>query len=111
MTQPADCEHWAGAVRAALSEVRDPEVGESIVDLGLLERIEIGEARVQVTLVPTSAACPMSEVLLEDVEAAVRRVCPAPWEVSVQLDWDSTWEPGRMSPELRSRFGWDEQAD
>ncbi len=111
MTQPADSDRWASAVRAALREVRDPEVGESIVDLGLLERIEIGEAQVRVTLVPTSATCPMSEVLLEDVEAAVRRVCPAPWDVSVQLDWERPWDPERMSPELRSRFGWDEPAD
>lgn len=60
-------------VRAALGEVLDPEIGESIVDLGLVERIEVRAGRVEVLLVPTSATCPMAELLVEDATAAVQR--------------------------------------
>ena len=94
------------AVRLALHDVLDPELGESIVDLGLLHRIDIEPGRVRVVLIPTSATCPMSEVLLDDATDAVRRACPPATAVAVELDWDTPWEPHRLSPELKDRFGW-----
>jgi metal-sulfur cluster biosynthetic enzyme len=100
-TEPTDDD-----IRQALRDVLDPEVGESIVDLGLVHAVEIDARRVRVVLIPTSATCPMSEVLLEDATDAVRRVCPVGTAVEVELDWDTPWEPHRMSPELRLRFGW-----
>ena len=93
-------------VREALQSVLDPELGESVVDLGLVLRIEIAPARVQVVLIPTSATCPMSEVLLEDATDAVQRACPAGTAVDVVLDWETTWGPERLSPALKSSFGW-----
>lgn len=90
----------------ALQGVSDPEMGESIVALGLVERIEIGPAEVHVTLVPTSATCPMADVLMDDAEIAARSVCPPGTTASVEMDWATVWTPKRMSPELQRRFGW-----
>ncbi|MEI2677949.1 MAG: metal-sulfur cluster assembly factor [Burkholderiaceae bacterium] len=101
-----DTDPTEAVIRLALHEVLDPEMGESIVDLGLVQRIGIEPRRVHVTLIPTSATCPMSEVLLEDATEAVRRACPSGTEVEVDLDWQTPWEPHRMSPELKVRFGW-----
>jgi metal-sulfur cluster biosynthetic enzyme len=100
-TAPTDA-----AIRLALHEVLDPELGESITDLGLVHRIDIEPGRVHVVLIPTSATCPMSEVLLEDATDAVRGACPAGTAATVELDWDTPWEPHRLSPELKARFGW-----
>jgi metal-sulfur cluster biosynthetic enzyme len=94
-------------LRAALQPVADPELGESIVDLGLVEKITIGADGVAVTLVPTSATCPMGAVLIDDATAALRRACPPGTAIAVHFDWDTPWEPRRMSPALRQRFGWD----
>jgi len=104
MTEPAT--PTEAGVRAALHAVLDPEIGESIVDLGLVLRIEPGAQRVHVVLIPTSATCPMSDLLLEDATAALRAACAPGTEVSVVLDWGTPWEPQRMSPELQARFGW-----
>lgn len=93
------------ALRAALHTVLDPELAESIVDLGLLKHIDIGDGRVDVVLIPTSATCPMGEVLIEDSTAALRAACPPGWAVHVGFDWDTGWHPGRMSPALQRRFG------
>lgn len=90
----------------ALREVLDPELGESIVDLGLVQHIEVGDCRVDVTLIPTSATCPMADVLVDDASAALRRCVPPRWEVEVMMDFDQTWSPQRLSPALRARFGW-----
>lgn len=90
----------------ALKDVEDPELGESIVALGLVERIDLAPGRADITLVPTSATCPMAEVLLDDTEAAVRRVCPVGTDILVTLDDSVAWSPERLAPELRDRFGW-----
>jgi len=93
-------------VLQALEGVLDPELGESIVDLGLVERIELGDARVAVVLIPTSATCPMAEVLIEDATDAVQRVLPAGWVAEVRLDFRVIWSPARKSQALQERFGW-----
>ena len=94
------------SVRDALHQVLDPEIGESIVDLGLVQAIEIAPGQIRVTLIPTSATCPMSEMLLEDATDAVQRACPEGTLVDVVLDWDTPWEPDRMHPTLKAHFGW-----
>ncbi len=93
-------------VRQALREVLDPEIGESILDLGLIQRIEISPQGVHVVLIPTSATCPMGELLVEDSIKAVQRYWPNGAAVSVVFDWDATWDRHNMSPELQKRFGW-----
>jgi metal-sulfur cluster biosynthetic enzyme len=94
------------ALRDALGEVLDPEVGEPIVDLGLVERIEVAPARVDVTLVATSATCPMADVLVDDVVEAIGRACPPGTAVEAAIDYGIAWTPERMTPSLRVRFGW-----
>jgi len=49
------------AARVALATVPDPEIPScSILDLGMLHRIEATDARVEVVLLPTFAGCPRS---------------------------------------------------
>ena len=56
------------AVRAALAEVRDPELPVvSLVDLGIVERVEVAGGRIAVELLPTFIGCPA----LELIEASV----------------------------------------
>ena len=90
-------------VMAALRRVPDPELAEGIVDLGLVQSIDEVDGVLQVRLIPTSATCPMAEVLVDDVQAELARLHP---QVEVQLDWAATWTPDRMAPALRQRLGW-----
>lgn len=94
------------AVMAALATVDDPEMGENLVDLGVVGEVRIDGASVAVTLIPTSATCPMADVMVDDALAAVQRACPPGTEVDVQMDWDTEWSPERLAPALRERFGW-----
>ena len=91
---------------AALAAVQDPEIGESIVDLGLVRALTVADGQVLATLVPTSATCPMVDVLVEDAEAALRAACLPGWAVTVDVDWDTPWQPDGLSPALKARFGW-----
>ena len=94
------------AVRMALREVVDPEVGMNIVDLGLVYAVAIGDDGVCVDITMTSAACPMAELIVEDARAAVAALLPPQVPVDVRLVWDPPWTPERMSPLARETFGW-----
>ena len=94
------------AVMAALATVDDPEMGENLVDLGVVGAVRIDGASVAVTLIPTSATCPMADVMVDDALTAVQRACPPGTAVDVQMDWDTEWSPDRLAPSLRARFGW-----
>ena len=94
------------AVMAALAAVDDPEMGENLVDLGVVGEVRIDGAAVRVSLIPTSATCPMADVMVDDALTAVQRACPPGTEVDVHMDWDTEWSPERLAPALRERFGW-----
>ena len=57
------------AVRAALAEVADPELSAvSVVDLGIVDRVEVGPARISVDLLPTFIGCPALDLIRSAVE-------------------------------------------
>lgn len=94
------------AVWDALRNVSDPEVGENVVDLGLIYRVECAPGRVQVEMTMTSPACPMSGTIAEEAESSIRNACDGAREVIVDIVFDPPWTPDRMSDEVRRRFGW-----
>ena len=100
-------------VHAALRGVQDPEMGESIVDLGLVGAVQVLDGADQpegpgvlVVLIPTSATCPMADMLLQDTVDATQAVLPPGWLADATLDFDTPWSPARMSPALQRQFGW-----
>lgn len=94
------------AVWDALRGVSDPEVGENLVDLGLVYRVACAPGSVQVDLTMTSPACPMGGAIAEEAEQAIRAACAQAREVNVRIVFDPPWTPERMSEEVRQRFGW-----
>ena len=53
----------------ALREVGDPELGISLVDLGLIVEARRMGATAQVTLTYTAMGCPATEMIEEDIRA------------------------------------------
>ena len=95
------------AVYDALREVDDPEAGMNIVELGLVYGVLAAPGALAVDLTMTTAACPMTEMIVDEARAALARVVPAGTAVEVRLVWDPPWTPERMSPAARAHFGWD----
>ena len=93
------------AVRGALRGVVDPELGASIVDLGLVYDVQVIGAKVFVTMTLTTPLCPMNEMIPEAVRRAVGAL-PHVGGVQVELVSAPPWEPHMMSRELKGRFGW-----
>lgn len=94
------------AVRELLSAVIDPEVGMNIVELGLVYGVDASDERVHVLLTMTSAACPMTEMIVDDAYESLGNGLPPETDIEIELVWDPPWTPERMSETARIVFGW-----
>jgi metal-sulfur cluster biosynthetic enzyme len=94
------------AVIGALDNCFDPCCQErriSVVDMGLIESIEILGREVKVEMVLTTGWCPFASRLLEMVEEEVGAL-PGVETVDVEVVWDPTWTPERMSAGAREKL-------
>lgn len=90
----------------ALRTVIDPEVGENIVDLGLVYRVASAPGAVEIDITMTTPACPAAGAIAEEAEQAVQAAFAEPLAVKLEVVFDPPWTPERMSEGLRQRFGW-----
>ena len=92
------------AVLDALRQVLDPEVGMSIVDLGLIYGIGITDSTVRVQMTLTSAGCPMGESIRGGAEFALLNLAGVT-EAHVELVFDPPWHPGMIADGRRAEIG------
>ena len=99
-TPPPD----SAAVMVALESVIDPEIGISIVDLGLVHTVHVDSSGdVDVAVALTVAECPaVSELGILTSEAAV--AVHGVRRVKVRLDPRIPWDPSRLSPKARELY-------
>ena len=81
---------------SALSEVMDPEVPVSLVDLGLIYDVRKVDGRVEVDLSFTATACPAMGFIEDDIRERLLAE-PGIDEVSTQVVWEPPWTPDRIS--------------
>ncbi len=93
----------------ALTAVLDPEIGENIVDLGLVERLLVEPQRIVLRLVLTSPTCPMGGAIAEDAERALAQALPGR-RIDIDEADEVLWTPERLSAAARRRLGWDDAA-
>jgi metal-sulfur cluster biosynthetic enzyme len=71
--------------------------------MGLIESIDIEGRRVAIEMVLTTGWCPFASRLLEMVTEEVG-VLPMVDRVDVDVVWDPTWTPERMSESAREKL-------
>jgi metal-sulfur cluster biosynthetic enzyme len=92
-----------------LATVIDPELGVDVVNLGLVYEIDLDEDGIcLINMTLTTPACPLTEVLIELVTAAVMKV-PEVKNVDVEFVWYPVWSPEKMSDQAKKYFGYDEK--
>jgi metal-sulfur cluster biosynthetic enzyme len=88
-----------------IKPIPDPELGVSIVDLGLVYDItmdEKGDVTVLMTL--TSMGCPLFDLISEPIKEYLKKLDGVK-EVSVDLTFDPPWSPEKMTEEGRVQLG------
>ena len=54
----------------------------------------------------TSAACPVTDVIIDDVQAELDLVVLAHMKIAVEITWEPPWTPERMSERARQLMQW-----
>jgi metal-sulfur cluster biosynthetic enzyme len=78
-----------------LRDVFDPELGMSVVDLGLIYGVEIEAGRVRITMTLTSEGCPLHDATIEWVRQAVGKI-PGVEAVDVAITFEPPCTPDRI---------------
>lgn len=94
----------------ALEPVVDPEMGFSIVELGLIYDVfyEADEERVHVKMTLTSPACPVGPQIMAMVSNQASQL-PDVEDVDIELVWTPPWDPRKhASDDVKAAMGiWD----
>ncbi len=78
-------------VLEALRQVMDPEIGISVVELGLIRDVLIEGEDIRIRMVLTMAGCPLAHLMMHDVQVAAESVAQGA-RVTVELLQDQ-WVP------------------
>ncbi|MGR3318262.1 MAG: metal-sulfur cluster assembly factor [Candidatus Anammoxibacter sp.] len=85
-------------VRAMLMGVLDPEMGVSIVDLGLIYKINISGNKIDIDMTLTTPACPLAAELMADIKKVLKGLNGIT-DVEINLVWSPPWTPDMMTEE------------
>lgn len=91
------------AVMEALASVYDPccqEKGLSVVDMGLVRRVDLDGERPRVELVLTTGWCPFAATLVGEISEKVAAVAGTAGS-TVEIVWDEPWTTDRLSDKAR----------
>ena len=94
------------AVMEALASVYDPrcqEKGLSVVDMGLVRRIDLDGQRPRVELLLTTGWCPFVANMSAAIPEALTALDGVD-TVEVKVVWEPAWTPDRLSESARAKL-------
>jgi ring-1,2-phenylacetyl-CoA epoxidase subunit PaaD len=90
------------AVWEALAEVEDPEIPVvSVVELGVVRAVEIGDGHVHVEFTPTFLGCPALETMRRQMAEKIEELGA---EVDIEVVLDDSWSTDRITPAGREKL-------
>jgi metal-sulfur cluster biosynthetic enzyme len=96
-------------IMGKLGRVIDPELGVSIVELGLIYGVEIGKAKgggqqkIHIRMTFTTPACPMMNELLEGMKQKLGEL--GELDIEISITFEPLWTPDRMSRKAKMKLG------
>jgi len=95
----------------ALRNVYDPEIPVNVYDLGLVYDIKFEDKKIVIKMGVTTAACPVTYMILDAAEAMIKEAVGKEYNVVVELTLDPPWTPTRITEkgreELKELYGYD----
>ncbi len=96
----------ADQIIKALQDVIDPELGIDLVNLGLIYGVDMtAEGVVTVRMTLTTMGCPITDVLQQMIDSALRKV-EGVKKVQIEVVWEPAWTPDRMSRFAKIALGY-----
>ena len=89
-------------LREALREVYDPELGMSVMELGLVRKFDWTPDKVEVTMILTTPFCPYGPSLIEQVRQKAQEATQRTATVTLGLEM---WDPSMMEDQAAANWG------
>ncbi len=88
-----------------LKNVEDPELALSIIDLGLVYRVDVKDNAIEVDFTLTYPGCPAEDIIRKDIVETLHDAFGLV-DVKPTTVWTPLWGPERMSEEARVALGY-----
>jgi metal-sulfur cluster biosynthetic enzyme len=88
--------------REALREVFDPELGMSVIELGLVRKFDWTPGNVDVTMILTTPFCPYGPAMIEQVRDKVQDATQRVARITMGLEM---WDPSMMEDQAAANWG------
>ena len=95
----------AGLIKNKLTEVMDPELNVSIIDLGLVYKIKIIKNKIKVVMTLTTIGCPLFSLIEQQVKEKIRELGVKEEDIFLELTFDPPWTMEKMSRRGKAMLG------
>jgi len=93
-------------IKDKLSEVMDPELNISIVDLGLVYKVELNNSDgVKITITLTTIGCPLFSLIEQEVKNKLKKIGLSEDKIEFELTFDPPWSMDKMSERAKAILG------
>jgi metal-sulfur cluster biosynthetic enzyme len=89
-------------VRKALRQVRDPEIGMDLIQLGLIRNVSITNQKAGIEMILTTPYCPYAPMLMESARKKVEAVIGLSTEIKYGKE---VWNQTMMEDETSLNWG------
>ena len=89
-------------VMSRLRDVNDPELNRSIVELGMVEKVEAKKGRLTIKIKLTISGCPLKKRIQDDIEKAVSDI-PGVEEVKIEFSTMTDEERKNLIKQLKGK--------
>jgi metal-sulfur cluster biosynthetic enzyme len=93
-------------VYKTLDTIEDPELGISLLALGLIYNVKIIGTRAEITMTLTTIGCPLFDQIKDDITAEVKKIDGIE-TVAIELTFDPPWSVEKISDEAKIELGID----
>lgn len=88
-----------------LSEVMDPELNISIVDLGLVYETKLIKNKVKVLMTLTTIGCPLFSLIETQIKDKIKELGIKDENIILELTFDPPWTMEKMSRRAKAMLG------
>lgn len=92
-------------IKQKLSEVLDPEIGISIVDLGLIYEVDISKEKVIITMTLTTPGCPLINLIEEDIKSKIQQLGIKKNNIEIKVTFNPPWSTDKMTKKGKKQLG------
>ena len=92
-------------IEKALDKIPDPELGISIMALGLVYNVKVDtKGNVDILMTLTTIGCPLFDLIAGPVRQQIESIKGVK-SVEINLTFEPPWSPDRMSKEAKAQLG------